>query len=191
MEKQKSPIAFSLQFPWDKKNQDIRISTGPVRTCENQSPLVELTPSSLCSQFILLVCDVTKVGKENSMHSLLGFLWELPIQILPNFGAYWYTQFLWVLVLTARPPKPKNTTASKKINLLEACLYTGFTRKVQIQFSWYFLYFFTPPSLFLSIRINVSSNKYWGHLTLTKGKKISYLIILKTWKGSKHCFYAV
>lgn len=56
------------------QTQDIRISTGPVRTCENQSPLVVLILSSLCSQFILLVCHVTKIGKENPMHSLSAWL---------------------------------------------------------------------------------------------------------------------
>lgn len=132
------------------------------------------------------------------MHSLC--VWLSLTASYPDIGKFWcllvYPVPLGFNIKKTYPtpkkpnPKPKNTTASKT-NLLEVCLYTGFTRKVQIQFSWYFLYFFTPPSLFLSIRIYVSSNKYWGHLTLTKEKKLSYFIILKTRQRSKHCFYAV
>lgn len=89
MEKQKkTQLHLVFNFLRTKKsNPRYKNSTGPVRTCENQSLLVVLTLSSLCSQFILLVCHVTKIGKENPMHSLCA--WLSLTASYPDIGKFW------------------------------------------------------------------------------------------------------
>lgn len=185
MEKQKeNPTVFSLQFPWDQKEnqtQDIRMSTGPVRTCENKSPLVVLILSSICSQFILVVCHVTKGGKGNPVQSFSAWLslrasypdtnkfWCSSVYSVPlgfNIKKHYAPQTKTQLKKKTNkknPTKPKTTQQAKKKSTYWKHVYTPVLPEKSKSNLADTFYFFTPPSPFLSIRMHVSTNKYWGH----------------------------